>query len=130
MPPSARHLLLLLCLLLGVPVSNAVAQTIPNPSFEANAAFAVSPGYVSGNTAIVGWTASPTDRVGLTPGGGQKPFADNGAIPQGTRVAFIQSDSGIVSTLSTTITGLVAGTHYRVQFRANQRSGTVSGGSV
>lgn len=97
----------------------AVAQTIPNPSFEANS-FNVAPGYVSGNTAITGWTASNTGRAGLNPAGGT-PFADNGAVPNGSNVAFIQS-TGIGSiTLSTTITGLTAGRTYRLQFRANCR---------
>jgi hypothetical protein len=99
------------------------SQTIPNPSFESNAAFAAAPGYISGNAAIVGWTASPTDHVGLNPAGGQNDFANNGAVPSGTRVAFLQGVSGVTSVLSTTITGLVSGTTYRVQFRANMRDG-------
>ena len=69
----------------------ALGQTIPNPSFEADT-FTVSPGYVSGQTpaAITGWTADPTDHVGLNPAGGLSPFANNGIIPDGTNVAFIE----------------------------------------
>lgn len=97
--------------------------TIPNPSFE-NDTFAVSQGYISQNTPITGWTASDHDRIGQNPAGGDNIFADNGAVPQGTRVAFIQSVGGI-STLSTTITGLTEGKLYRLRFRANARSGGV-----
>ena len=99
------------------------APAIPNPSFEANAAFEDSPGYVADNPDIIGWTASPANSVGLNPTAVSTPFANNGAIPNGTRVAFVQSNAGLKSSLSTTITGLVVGTHYRVQFRANRRSG-------
>ena len=99
-------------------------QTIPNPSFEANS-FTVNPGYISSNTAITGWTGTPTNRVGLNPASGS-PFADNGTIPNGNNVAFIQNnpdDPGTPSTLSTTITGLTVGTTYKVTLRMNARNG-------
>jgi len=101
----------------------AIGQTIPNPSFEADT-FTVFPGYISGNTAITSWTGTPADRVGLNPSAGS-PFADNGTIPAGNNVAFIQAnvtDPGTPSTLSTTISGLVIGTKYKVTFRANART--------
>ena len=44
----------------------ASGQTIPNPSFESNS-FAVWPGYISGNSPIVGWTSGDTNRAGLNP---------------------------------------------------------------
>lgn len=97
------------------------APVIPNPSFEANT-FTRSQGYIYQNTAITGWVASINDVAGLNPAGGDNIFADNGAVPHGTRVAFIQSMGG-TSTLSTTITGLVPGNEYVLQFRANARSG-------
>ena len=100
---------------------SALGQTIPNPSFEANS-FTTSPGYISVNTPITGWTANPADEVGLNPAGGQSPFADNGAIPDGTNVAFIQAGSAADSqqgSLSTTISGLTVGTTYKVTLRAN-----------
>ena len=103
----------------------ALGQTIPNPSFEADT-FTTSPGYISVNAPITGWTANPTDEVGLNPAGGQSPFADNGAIPDGTKVAFIQSGSTgdpVPGSLSTTISGLTVGTIYKVTLRANARSG-------
>ena len=103
-----------------------LGQTIPNPSFETDT-FTVSPGYISGNTTITGWTGTPADRVGLNPSGGT-PFANNGAIPAGNNVAFIQAnatDPGTPSTLSTTISGLTVGTTYKVTFRANATSTNV-----
>jgi hypothetical protein len=99
----------------------ALGQTIPNPSFETDT-FTAFPGYISGNTAITGWTGTPPERVGLNPASGS-PFADNGTIPAGNNVAFIQADPATVSTLSTTISGLTVGTTYKVMFRANARGG-------
>jgi hypothetical protein len=104
---------------LGLALS-ALGQTIPNPSFEADT-FTVFPGYINANAAITGWTASQNDRAGLNPAGGS-PFADNGAIPAGLNVAFIQSAAG-GPTLSTTISDLTVDTTYKVTFRANARGG-------
>ena len=98
------------------------APTIPNPSFESNAAYTVFPGYITGNSPISGWTASDPDRVGLNPGASFFPFSDNGAIPDGSRVALIQSVGSKV-TLSTTLTGLTMGTVYHLKFRTNARGG-------
>ena len=95
---------------------SALAQTITNSSFEADA-FTVSPGYISLNSQITGWTADQPDHAGLNPSGGST-FADNGAIPDGTQVAFIES-AGAGTTLSTTISGLTVGTVYQLSFRAN-----------
>ena len=99
------------------------APTIPNASFETNT-FANSPGYISANSAITGWIGAPTNRVGLNPAGGLNVMADNGVVPQGTRVAFIESTGGVRSTLSTTIKGLTAGSTYLVSFRTNARAGS------
>ena len=83
---TLRTLLAFLTLLLAPALR---AQSIPNPSFEANS-FAFFPGYanVGGNAGITGWTV--TGNAGLNPAGGN-PFADNGATPQGANVAFVQS---------------------------------------
>jgi hypothetical protein len=94
------------------------AQSIPNPSFEANS-FTLFPGYSSDNGAITDWSSSKPASTGLNPAAGS-PFADNGTIPAGTNVAFLQSTVGGTD-LNTTITGLTAGTAYRVSFRANAR---------
>jgi hypothetical protein len=100
--------------------TNYSPGTIPNPSFESNT-FTIFPGYSSANGAINGWTSSNTGRTGLNPANGN-PFADNGAKPSGANVAFIQSNNE-TNTLSTTISGLIAGKTYRVSFRANCRGG-------
>lgn len=92
---------------------------IPNPSFEADT-FTVFPGYVSGNAPITGWESGDPARSGINPGGGS-PFADNGTIPNGSQVAFIQNSPS--STLSANISGLTVGTTYKVSFRVNARTG-------
>ncbi|MES2706025.1 MAG: immunoglobulin domain-containing protein [Verrucomicrobiota bacterium] len=99
------------------------AQTITNPGFETDH-FGTAPGYVSGNPpGITGWTGSPAGNYGQNPANGS-PFADNGAIPEGENVAFIQGVLGDTLTeLSTEITGLTSGTVYRLSFRVNVRSG-------
>lgn len=104
----------------ALPPAALTAQTIPNPSFEAES-YTVWPGYMSGNVPITGWTTATPGSVGLNPAGGS-PFADNGIIPDGTNVAFIQSN-GSPTSLSTTISGLTAGQTYQLAFRANARAG-------
>lgn len=105
-----------------LPASALLGQTITNPSFETDTTFNTFPGYISSGTngPITGWTGTPTSRVGLNPSDGS-PFADNGAIPNGTKVAFIQNGVGGGATLSTTITGLTVDTKYKVTFRINAR---------
>ncbi|MBX3733806.1 MAG: immunoglobulin domain-containing protein [Verrucomicrobiae bacterium] len=94
--------------------SAALGQTIPNPSFEANS-FAVAPGYVIDNGDITGWTTDFPGGAGLSPAGGDGTFADNGTIPDGSAVAFLAGGG----TLATTVTGLTAGTTYKVSLRVN-----------
>jgi hypothetical protein len=102
--------------------SPLVAQTVTNPGFESNT-FTTFPGYINGagNGPITGWTGAPTDRVGLNPAG-SSPFADNGIIPEGTNVAFIQAGASGAASLETTIAGLQIGTKYNVSFRVNARA--------
>ena len=95
------------------------APTIPNPSFEADT-FAVFPGYISGNSPITGWTAGDPTRAGINPGGGS-PFANNGVVPNGSQVAFIQNSA--TASLGTTISDLTVGETYKVAFRVNARGG-------
>jgi len=92
-PLSIRTGFVLACAALLAGALALGAQTIPNPSFEADT-FTAFPGYISGagNGPITGWTANNNDRVGLNPAGGT-PFSDNGTIPDGNNVAFIQSDA-------------------------------------
>src|SRR6266478_7712608 len=100
-----------LLVLLTLPA--AFGQTIPNHSFEADH-FNVWPGYVSGNSPITGWIASDGNRAGLNPDylPGGTPFADNGAIPDGHVVAFVQSAGGAFDALSADISGLTGGVTY------------------
>lgn len=104
----------------------ARAQTITNPSFETDT-FTLWPGYISDQTppAITGWTADFPNGAGLNPiGDGRSPFADNGAIPDGKQVLFIQSGAQTPeTTVSTTISGLTVGTTYKVVLRACARGG-------
>ncbi|MBK1882573.1 immunoglobulin domain-containing protein [Luteolibacter pohnpeiensis] len=100
------------------------AQTIENPSFEADA-FSTAQGAISDNGNITGWVGSPTDRVGISSTSQTGTYADNGTIPDGNNVAFLKSGlDGVPTTLSTTITGLTPGETYKVTFRANASYGT------
>jgi hypothetical protein len=86
--------------------------SIVNPSFEAAPA-----SDAGGYGAIPGWTADAimgTDH-GINERGG--PFADNGAVPHGSRVAFLQHNGG----LSQKVSGFVAGEKYWLFFRENAR---------
>lgn len=91
---------------------------VSNPNFTStNYAF---PGYAgspsSSNNQISGWTGTGTyGATGFNTGG----FWNNGALPAGdTSVGFIQ----VSGTLSTTLTGLVAGQTYDLSFLDNSRS--------
>ncbi len=96
-------------------------QSISNASFEANT-FTSFPGYASGNGGVItDWTLSNNTRIGLNPGGGT-PFANNGAIPTGSNVAFLQAGASGAATMSQTVTGLTIGTKYHVEFRVNARN--------
>lgn len=113
-----------------LPALPVFSQTIPNPSFEDPATFSIFPGYVSDNGPIPGWTGAPTNRIGLNPAGAATPFADNGQIPNGTKVAFLQGSTAGPTTLQTTITGLTPGTKYHVSFRSTARSNNPAAGDV
>ncbi len=119
MKKSSLQVIPLALLLAAVMPFRLPAQTITNPSFESDT-FTVFPGYISGNTPITGWTAGNDSRAGINPAGGS-PFADNGTIPSGSQVAFIQND--VNSSLSTVISGLTIGQAYKVNFRVNARTG-------
>jgi hypothetical protein len=93
------------------------AQTIPNPSFEADT-FTVAPGYISDNKAITGWTADVATGAGLGPVADDTTFVDNGTIPDGKNAAFINGGT----TLGTTASGLTSGKVYKVTLRVNATS--------
>ncbi len=104
------------CLAVVALCAHSEAQTLTNPSFENNT-FTVSPGTISANTAITGWTAVDDTKAGLNPSAGANPFANNGVVPNGTNVAFLQPTNA----LSTTISGLTPGSNYLIRFRANSQ---------
>ncbi|HKX62837.1 MAG TPA: immunoglobulin domain-containing protein, partial [Verrucomicrobiae bacterium] len=99
------------------------APELVNPSFEADT-FTVFPGYVSGNGPITGWTA--LGGHGVNPGTFGGPFTDNGAIPDGTKAAFLQEDGAIRQV----ITGLSIGANYQIRYFENARNGTAPSAEV
>ena len=104
--------------------TGAPAATLANASFEADT-FPTYPGYISNsnNGMITGWVASHNAQVGLNPTGGGSPFANNGVIPDGTQVAFIQAGNVGPRSLTQRVYGLGAGETYVVAYRENVRSG-------
>lgn len=84
------------------------AQTVVNPSFEADDLVGF-PGYRT----ITGWTGGS----GINNASG--PFHDNGVIPDGQKIAFIQG----AKTMSQMISGLSPGTEYVVSYFENARNG-------
>ncbi len=96
----------------------ALVPSIPNASFEAES-FNITPGgaYLN-HSDITGWTMSNPVTTGLNPSNRGRPFADNGVIPAGENVAFIQK----AGSLATILSGLTPGVAYGVRFRANSRT--------
>ncbi|MEN6498501.1 MAG: LamG domain-containing protein [Thermoguttaceae bacterium] len=101
---------------------------VTNGSFERDT-FANWPGYISGNAKLSHWTTSTEDRVGLSPstnagpnGEAQDTFANNGLIPDGNQVAFLQSTANQVS-LTQSVSGFDPGQQYLVVYRENARAG-------
>jgi len=94
------------------------APKVENPGFESGT-FAVYPGYARQNGgAIVGWKIE--GNVGINPVFAPKArqaFSDNGRIPEGRQVAFLQN----CGKLSQEIAGFEPGKRYRVCFRENAR---------
>ncbi len=83
--------------------------------------FYTFPGYVSGNAPITGWASLPRHGINPVlgnPAGGATPFADNGTIPQGSQVAFMQGDG----TNSQVVSGFTVGAQYCVHYYENART--------
>lgn len=118
-PKSAALALALVALLVmpGIASASANVIAIHNPSFEDNT-ITTFPGY----GAIKDWKSTDTTKTGVNVSGG--PFADNGAIPNGSQVAFIQSNDGKVEALSQTLSGFVPGKKYVLRFYYNARYAT------
>lgn len=114
------------------PARLTVGIPMVNPSFEADA-FEFWPGYSGDNPGgagtepgangpITGWIQSNEAGSGINPiANGASPFANNGVIPNGGRVAFIQADS----TLEQVLSGLSVGGDYYVHYYENARGGNI-----
>ena len=112
------------CILFSAVVAAGVAfgqKQIVNGSFETDI-FAKKPGYRAKDAGISGWET--TGAVGINPTADynlSKPaFYDNGKIPDGKQVLFIQRQGEI----SQTVSGLKAGDTYQLTFYENARSKT------
>ena len=100
----------------GIASASARVIAIHNPSFEDNTT--PSPGY----GAIKDWKSTDTAATGVNTGSGA--FADNGAIPNGSQVAFIQSSNGKAQALSQNLSGFIPGKRYVLRFYYNARYAT------
>ena len=100
----------------GIASAGASVIAIHNPSFEDNTTPA--PGYGP----VKDWKSTNTGATGVNTGSGA--FANNGAIPNGSQVAFIQSNNGKVEALSQKLSGFVPGKKYVLRFYYNARSAT------
>ncbi|MCP5520676.1 MAG: LamG domain-containing protein [Verrucomicrobiales bacterium] len=93
-----------------------------NPGFEADQPTR-SPGYAKDNRGVTGWTFKGANegafRWGVNPGTFGGVFTDNGAIPEGHRVLFIEEDG----TASQHVVGLSPGVAYRLHYFENAQLG-------
>jgi hypothetical protein len=106
------------------PISTNVTSCLPmiNPSFEVDS-FTILPGYIGfggANGPITGWTSA--GNVGINPVAGAtaataNTFSDNGTIPDGKQVAFMQADLA----LSQMVGGFTVGAQYYVHYYENSR---------
>lgn len=106
-----------------------VGLPMVNSSFEADS-FLSWPGYSGENVGndttppgpngpITGWILGDENGGGINPiADGAAPFADNGIIPHGTNVVFLQANT----TLGQTVSGLTAGSQYYLHFYENART--------
>lgn len=99
---------------------------IANPSFEGSTNETwIYPGYIPN---IGGWAGTGNTGVNTASG----PFADNGTVPDGSQVGFLQNNNTTTAaaSLSQTLTGLTVGTTYQLKFFYNARTGAgVTAGS-
>ena len=111
-------------LVIGLTVAaahSASAQTVTNFSFESPVVASYAYEVIDGWTATGGGTiGGGSHGVGLSDSSG--PFANNGTIPDGFQVSFLQTNGSADTTLLQTITGLIPGNQYVVSFFDNSRS--------
>ena len=145
--PPMKHQIALSLLVLGSAAPGSLAQSVTNPSFEADL-YTVWPGYVRPNGGVLtGWTpggsgntVDPLVRTGVNSNPptwnppATSPFGNNGVYPDGTQVGFLQAVSAAgnsaTTTLSNTVTGLTPGESYRMTFRFTSRAGQFPNGSA
>lgn len=102
--------------LMAAPVySQTGALAVANPSFEADNVTAF-PTY---RATITGWEKVGVSGFGVNTNG---PFYDNGAVPDGSKVLFLQQVVGVRQM----VPGFVLGQKYILQFRANARESTTT----
>ena len=109
------------CILLidDIIITKLPTPYLENPSFEANGSITVWPGNVAKNP-IDAWTCSTDWSVGRNSGDtANSPFLDNGAIPDGLNVAYLQASCNIKQT----VRGFKSGVIYYLSLRANAREG-------
>lgn len=112
LPTIGRRLALSVSFCLGI--TSAFGQVIQNSSFEEDA-FTQFPGYVKLNQPITSWKSK--GKTGINPGPDFSPFANNGAIVSGEKVAFLQNESS----LSQLVHGFEPGSRYTIWFFENAR---------
>src|SRR5437660_2837093 len=89
------------------------APTLLNPSFEQDH-FSIAPGRILENGPITGWFSS--SGTGINPlTNGSSPLADNGTVPDGRQVGFIQGSGSMVQSIG----GFVPGNTYQLRFSEN-----------
>ncbi len=109
------------CILLidDIIITELPTPYLENPSFEANGSITIWPGNVAINP-IDAWTCSTDWSVGRNSGDiANSPFLDNGAIPDGLNIAYLQASCNIKQT----VRGFKIGENYVLSLRANAREG-------
>lgn len=119
---SSRLRLALVIAVFAMVPGTGNAELVMNGGFETSTQGGV--GYISSGSTLGTWVSSNNSRIGVqrTDSGLGLPFANNGAVPEGAAVGFIQATTGDpTSTLSNTISGLVPGREYEIRYRVNAR---------
>ena len=113
------------CILLidDIIITKLPTPYLENPSFEANGSITVWPGNV-GQNPINGWICSSSTLVGRNTDYWTSPFMDNGTIPNGLNVAYIQGTGNIKQT----IRGFKNNANYILSVNANARE--ITGGKA
>lgn len=110
---SPRHTIPALLALIGLLSFGGLAttsfgQTIVNPSFEIDASNGAGTGPITGWP----WTGNGGGTTDSTP----PSYADNGTIPDGTKVAFMRA-----GTMHQVVSGFTPGLQYRLRYYENAR---------